>query len=188
MRELDDLVSRRAPLTLTESTWAFLGMLGKLYKLLLGFAHEATQTNLVAMQVLARGLVETFCSAAWVLEQPSRLVALVQTPGPKIGRLLNAGYRQYPALQNLYESLSEFAHPHRSGHLLGFRSAEEVPVKGPMSPFAVSVPDSTFDGAISSVLGVVIEAITIMEKIAVEHEPRLAEGRIMAIWCPGSKR
>lgn len=138
LRNIDDKISRTSPNELHETLWAFLGILGRCYQLMLCCIDELTGGNWNGFYAAARGLIETLCSIIWVNENHDRLPSLVQTNTLRIGGLLNSGYKKYPYLKTTYSYISGITHPNRDSHLLGFRTPEEGLGKEIWSPFNLS--------------------------------------------------
>jgi hypothetical protein len=141
LRASDDAVSRASPLELYESMWAILGIIGRSYQLMLCAIDQLADGNWNGFYVAARGLAETLCAVAWVNENQDRLPSLVRFEALRIGRIMNAGYRKYSQLQDIYARLSSISHPNRGSHLLGFRSPDERQDKGIWSPFCLTFSD-----------------------------------------------
>jgi hypothetical protein len=141
LRAIDDAISRASPLELYESMWAILGIISRSYQLMLCAIGQLAGGNWNGFYAAARGLAETLCAVAWVNEHQDRLPSLVQFEALRIGRIMNAGYRKYPQLQDIYAHLSSISHPNRDSHLLGFRSPGECRDKGLWSPFCLTFSD-----------------------------------------------
>jgi hypothetical protein len=141
VRAIDDAISRTSPLELYESMWAILGMISRSYQLMLCAIGQLATGNWNGFYAAARGLAETLCAVAWVNENQDRLPSLVQFEALRIGRIMNAGYRKYPELLDIYAHLSSISHPNRNSHLLGLRSPGECRDKGIWSPFSLIFSD-----------------------------------------------
>jgi hypothetical protein len=135
LRDLDDKIAKKSPHELYESMWGLLGTMSRSYQLMLSAIDQIAGRNLNGFYVSARALVETLCSIIWASEKPSRFCNLVQFESLRIGRIMNAGYRKYPELKDVYSELSNIAHPNRGSHLLGPRPLEDRTTKGVFGPF-----------------------------------------------------
>jgi hypothetical protein len=124
LRYTEDIVARSSPIELYESMWAILGMISRTYQLLLCCVDQLAAKNWNGFYACGRGLAETLCALVWANENPERLPTLVQTDGPSIGKIVNAGYRRYPDLRHTYARLSAIVHPRRDSHLLAFTSLD----------------------------------------------------------------
>lgn len=179
MRDLDGLVSGASPAELHEARWAYLGILSRVYQLVLCAITELVACNRTGFSIAVRALIESLCSIAWVLDKTDRLTSLVEFTSPSVGKLLNAGYKRHPDLKDAYEELSSIAHPNRDAHLLGFRNPLEVPDKGPMSPFDMRMSDSHIGDHIDLLISVVGRVNADMTELAALGESVLSKGRVM---------
>jgi len=141
LREIGDQVSSLSPKKLYEAQQAVLGLISRAYQLMLSSIDSIALGNWNAFHACARGLVETTCAAVWAKEDPARLPSLIQFTPLKTGRVLNAGYRAFPNLKELYQELSGVVHPNRDSHVLSWRNRSEWESTGLMTPFYLGVSD-----------------------------------------------
>lgn len=179
LRDFDQHISEDSPYELYESRWGILGIISRAYQLTLCSAEQVADKNLNGFYGSARALIESLCSIVWVNEKPDRVISLVQTSPIKAGKILNAGYRKYDCLKDMYSKMSQFVHPNRSSHLLGIRPQEEQAEKGGFGPFALDFSSwfaKTMMNELHFICGNIKEELE--ELITVDQITR--KGRVMA--------
>lgn len=181
LREIDQLIWKASPEQLFESQWARLGIISRSYQLALSSIQQIYSKNFNGFYCSVRGLLETLSGIIWSNENRDRLKSFVQFTPLKIGRLLNASYKKYPQLKNLYSKLSNVAHPNRDSHLLGFRKKEEIEsgIIGFMSPFDMDFSDY-FAKEKMKILVVLLIAIITELRIISSSTDAIKKGKIMA--------
>ena len=181
LRRIDQLIWKESPEQLFESQWALLGIVSRSYQLSLSSIQQIYSKNFNGFYCSVRGLMETLSSIIWSNENRDRLKSFVQFTPMKIGRLMNASYKKYPQLKNLYSKLSNVAHPNRDSHLLGFRKKAEIDngILGFMSPFDMDFSDY-FAKEKMKILVVLLIAIITELKIIISYDDSIKNGKIMA--------
>ena len=179
LREIDRQVSRSSPNEFYQSQWAILGIVGRSYQLTLCCIDQIASGNWNGFYVAARGLVETLCSVVWASQATQRLVALVEHQLLGIGKILNAGYRQYPELQQTYQELSSVVHPSRDSHLLGFRPVEQRAEFGIWSPFTLTFSDQYAARKLSLLIDISSKVTDELSGLLSQNPDAAKQGKVM---------
>jgi hypothetical protein len=176
---LDEQIAILSPNELHESLWGIFGLISRCYQLMLCSISQVETKNLNGFYVAARGLVETLCSIVWVSEKPERLCNLVQDNSLRIGAILNAGYRKYPGLKDVYSRMSDVAHPNRTSHLLGLRTDVERRTMGAFGPFSMDFSIHFAEVMIHDLASIGQMIIAELQALISKGEQVIRGGRIM---------
>lgn len=180
LRKVEDVSARLSPKELYEAHLATLGMMARTYQLMICAIEQVATGNINGFYVAVRGLTETLCALAWVNEDTERLPNLVQIQSPRIGAMLNAGYKKYSNLKSIYLYLSSIAHPGKGSHLLGFRPLHEREEKGVWTPFDLTISNSFAKQMLSILIVIAAQTMDEFEKLASEGAVPMRKGRLMA--------
>lgn len=179
LREIDRQVSRSSPNEFYQSQWGILGIVGRSYQLTLCCIDQIASENWNGFYVAARGLVETLCSVVWASQATQRLVALVEHQPLGIGKILNAGYRQYPELQQTHQELSSVVHPNRDSYLLGFRPVEQRAEFGIWSPFTLTFSDQYAARKLSLLIDISSKVTDELSGLLSQNPDAAKQGKVM---------
>ena len=181
LREMDQVIWKKSPEKLFEAQWALLGIISRSYQLGLSSIQQIYSKNFNGFYCSVRGLMETLSAILWSNENHDRLLSLVNFTPLKIGKIMNASYKKYPQLKNLYSKLSNIAHPNRNSHLLGFRNKKEIQndIIGFMSPFDMNFSDDFAKEKMKILVELFILIITEL-KIIISFNDSVINGKVMA--------
>ncbi|MFC1557214.1 hypothetical protein ACFL5L_04450 [candidate division KSB1 bacterium] len=163
-----------------ESQLALFGILNRTNELLQGGIQQVTYSNKHVWGACFRGLIETFAAIAWVSEKPSRLPALVQGDGVKLGKLLNVVYKRLQGLQKDYARLSSFAHPQSTSLLLSMTPVSEAPRVAIIAVPAPSLSTNEAQEAIENLIGICVLIHKEIQALIESHPEVINSGKIVA--------
>lgn len=161
-----------------ESQQALIGILNRTHELLLGGVQQATCANRHVLVACFRGLIETFGTIAWICKKPSRLPALVQGDGVKLGHLLNAAYNRFKGLQKDYARFSSFVHPQSTSLLLPMIPVSEAPRRVIIAVPALNLSANEVQEAIENLVGICVLIHKEIQSLLDSHPEVINSGKL----------